>query len=153
MMPEHSIYGEWPRSGEIDIAELRGNDRHYPGGRDLVTSTLHFGPDPQQDGYLHMYDTFFFKKKRTDFSDKFVTYGFEWNQDYMHMYVDAKSILYIDFKGSETFWDRGQFHGMSSLNGTMASNPWWRAKNVIAPFDQEFHLNLKVAVGAQHGYF
>jgi beta-glucanase (GH16 family) len=26
MMPENSTYGEWPRSGEIDIAESRGND-------------------------------------------------------------------------------------------------------------------------------
>lgn len=153
MMPEESVYGAWPRSGEIGIAELRGNDRHYPRGRDLVTSTLHFGPDPHHDGFMEAYDTFFFNKKRTDFTDKFFTYGFEWYKDYMYMYVDHKPIFSINFKGKETFWDRGKFQGMASLNGTMANNPWRKAENVIAPFDQKFHLNLKLAVGAQHGYF
>jgi beta-glucanase (GH16 family) len=154
MMPEDSIYGQWPRSGQIDIAELRGNNRHYPRGRDLVTSTLHYGPDPQHDGYLQTYDTFFFNKKRTDFSDDFHTYGFEWYKNHMYMYVDYKPIFQINFKKSkDTFWSRGKFQGMASLNGTMADNPWRNAESVTAPFDQKFHLNLKVAVGAQHGYF
>jgi beta-glucanase (GH16 family) len=44
MMPEKSAYGEWPRSGEIDIMEARGNVVDYPsGGRDVFTSTLHWG--------------------------------------------------------------------------------------------------------------
>lgn len=34
MMPENSTYGDWPRSGEIDIAESRGNhgDNYTSGG-------------------------------------------------------------------------------------------------------------------------
>lgn len=43
MMPRDSVYGEWPKSGEIDIMEARGNDVSYPGGRDLYYSTLHWG--------------------------------------------------------------------------------------------------------------
>jgi hypothetical protein len=44
MMPEDEVYGVWPRSGEIDIAEARGNAAGYPdGGRDIYTSTLHWG--------------------------------------------------------------------------------------------------------------
>jgi beta-glucanase (GH16 family) len=44
MMPEDSKYGDWPRSGEIDIAESRGNNFDYPlGGRDTYTSSLHWG--------------------------------------------------------------------------------------------------------------
>jgi hypothetical protein len=44
MMPEDEVYGVWPRSGEIDIAEARGNAADYPdGGRDIYTSTLHWG--------------------------------------------------------------------------------------------------------------
>jgi len=152
-MPEDSIYGQWPRSGQIDIAELRGNSRHYPRGRDLVTSTVRYGPDPQHDGYLLTYDTFYFQKRRTDFSDKFFTYGFEWNEEYMHMWVDHKSIFTIIFEDKTTFWDLGMFQSMASLNGTMANNPWRGAESVMAPFDQAFHLNLKVAAGAQHGYF
>lgn len=44
MIPENSKYGIWPRRGEIDIAEARGNTVDYPlGGRDVYTSTLHLG--------------------------------------------------------------------------------------------------------------
>lgn len=103
MMPEDSFYGEWPRSGQIDIAELRGNNRHYTRGRDLVKSTLHCSPDPQHDGYLQTYDTFYFLKKRTDFSDRFSPHGFEWYKDYIHTWVDHKSIFYMNFEDKTTF--------------------------------------------------
>ena len=44
MMPEDSAYGVWPRSGEIDIMESRGNSYEYsPGGRDLYYGALHWG--------------------------------------------------------------------------------------------------------------
>ncbi len=44
MMPENSVYGDWPRSGEIDIMESRGNDWDYAsGGRDLYYGSLHWG--------------------------------------------------------------------------------------------------------------
>lgn len=40
-MPESNVYGEWPASGEIDIAESKGNDpRTYSDGRDSVVSAL-----------------------------------------------------------------------------------------------------------------
>jgi beta-glucanase (GH16 family) len=46
MMPEDSVYGTWPLSGEIDIMESRGNDRSYAGqGRNSFMSTLHWGKD------------------------------------------------------------------------------------------------------------
>ena len=48
MMPENSTYGEWPKSGEIDIMESRGNTPGYSaGGRDVITSTLHWGKNLQ----------------------------------------------------------------------------------------------------------
>lgn len=44
MMPTNSVYGAWPASGEIDIAESRGNDVSYPnGGRDTMASSIHWG--------------------------------------------------------------------------------------------------------------
>ena len=53
LLPNASIYGEWPKSGEIDIMESRGNDGNYSiGGRNAVTSSLHWGqPDYTQDRY------------------------------------------------------------------------------------------------------
>lgn len=43
MMPTDSVYGVWPRSGEMDIMEARGNGVDYPGGRNVFYSTLHWG--------------------------------------------------------------------------------------------------------------
>lgn len=41
MMPEGSVYGPWPASGEIDLAESKGNDgANYDGGRDSIVSAL-----------------------------------------------------------------------------------------------------------------
>jgi len=44
MMPEDSVYGAWPASGEIDVMESRGNADGYPtGGINAMSSTLHWG--------------------------------------------------------------------------------------------------------------
>ena len=55
MLPTDEIYGGWPRSGEIDIVETRGNAdfscNGAPIGRQLAGSTLHWGPDPSQNRY------------------------------------------------------------------------------------------------------
>ena len=46
-MPTENRYGPWPRSGEIDIVEIRANEnlicenRHME--NKLMGSTLHFG--------------------------------------------------------------------------------------------------------------
>lgn len=41
-MPESDVYGTWPASGEIDLAESRGNDgdTYTPGGRDSLISAM-----------------------------------------------------------------------------------------------------------------
>lgn len=41
-MPENDVYGTWPASGEIDLAESRGNDgdTYTPGGRDSLISAM-----------------------------------------------------------------------------------------------------------------
>jgi beta-glucanase (GH16 family) len=73
MMPTDSVYGVWPRSGEIDIMESRGNE---PGGfydgRDVFTSTFHWGPNFALDASWRE----FYKAQvwRTDFSKAFHTY-------------------------------------------------------------------------------
>jgi beta-glucanase (GH16 family) len=52
MLPTNQEYGEWPRSGEIDIMESRGNNYTYgQGGNNIVSSTLHFGPNSANDGW------------------------------------------------------------------------------------------------------
>ena len=99
------------------------------------------------------YDTFFFR--HGDFTDEFFTYGLEWNKDYMFMYVKNRleRVFSIKFKGKEPLWEKGNFQGTATRNGTLYTNPWLKAGNSVAPFDQRFYLNLKVAVGAQNGWF
>ena len=50
MLPTESVYGAWPASGEIDLAESRGNNYTYKyGGNQVASSALHWGPQPGQD--------------------------------------------------------------------------------------------------------
>lgn len=49
LMPKGSTYGGWPRSGEIDLMEARGNWNYVANGRQIGVeqfgSTLHFGTE------------------------------------------------------------------------------------------------------------
>jgi Glycosyl hydrolases family 16 len=50
LMSLNDSYGVWPRSGEIDIMEGRGNSYKYSlGGIDSIGSTLHWGVRPFLD--------------------------------------------------------------------------------------------------------
>ena len=151
MMPEEDKYGPWPASGEIDIAELRGNDWHYPLGRDAVTSTLHWGPSPKLDAYWKTYGTKFLR--RTDFSKGFHTFGLQWSEDYLFTYLDSrlKQVFYMKF-GPKTMWEDGNFAG-AAVNNSLVENPWGKTGNDNTPFDENFFLILNVAVGAGNGWF
>lgn len=47
-----TVYGPWPQSGEIDIAESKGNNPNtYVDGRNAIFSTLHWGPTPGTDAF------------------------------------------------------------------------------------------------------
>lgn len=92
MMPEDSIYGPWPQSGEIDIAESRGNSPdNYTDGRNSIISALHWGPSPMTDAFWRTSGKH--NVKRTDYSKAFHTYGLEWNQDYLFTYIDSKLLV------------------------------------------------------------
>ncbi|XP_064610751.1 beta-1,3-glucan-binding protein-like [Liolophura sinensis] len=57
-MPEFSVYGGWPRSGEIDMTELLGNMNYGSVGIQRTTASLHFGNDRDHDTHLtnqHVY--------------------------------------------------------------------------------------------------
>lgn len=55
MLPTRSVYGGWPKSGEIDLVETIGNaDFSCQGGaigRQLAGQTLHWGPSPAQNRF------------------------------------------------------------------------------------------------------
>lgn len=150
MMPEDDVYGAWPRSGEIDIAEFRGNNYSYPEGRNFMSSTLHWGPSYQHDAYMKTHGVSYLR--RGDFAEGFHTFGLLWTEKYLFMYLDnrLKQVSYTKF--NTPLWQEGGFSGLTTENGTLYSNPWaGSGKN--APFDQKFYLILNVAVGAQNGWF
>jgi beta-glucanase (GH16 family) len=89
MMPEDSVYGEWPKSGEIDIIEGRGNDAEtYSLGDNIVTSTLHWGTTYLNDAYLK--STSDWGAQRVKYGDGYHTYGLEWTEDYMFTWLDGR---------------------------------------------------------------
>ena len=150
MMPVNSTYGPWPESGEIDIAESRGNNYTYPqGGNNIVSSTLHWGPNPANDGFWKT------NVKRpalhSTYSDGFNTFGVEWSQKYLFTYINSRllQVLYVNFDTS--LWSRGGFPAIDS-NGTRLNDPWTNGA-LNAPFDQEFYLILNLAVGGTNGWF
>ncbi|KAK6338649.1 hypothetical protein TWF696_009460 [Orbilia brochopaga] len=150
MLPQDSVYGIWPASGEIDIMESRGNNYDYPeGGVNSFASALHWGPYSHTDAYLQT--TASTSLRRTDFSKNFHKFGLVWTEDYIVTYLGNRihQVMYVKF-GQEGFWERGDF---VKVNATLDANPWRDAKTKAAPFDQEFYLILNVAVGGMNGYF
>lgn len=151
LLPVKDTYGSWPQSGEIDIAESRGNNYTYgQGGNNIVSSALHWGPNSANDGWWRT------NVKRnalhTTFSKKEHTFGMEWSEKYLFTYIDTRllQVLYTNF--NQPFWQRGQFP-LSSSNGTRLQDPWSQTGNPATPFDQEFYLILNVAVGGTNGWF
>ncbi|KAK3335058.1 concanavalin A-like lectin/glucanase domain-containing protein [Neurospora tetraspora] len=151
MMPVNNTYGEWPQSGEIDLAESRGNNYTYPqGGNDIISSTLHWGPSSLSDAFWRT------NVKRqalhTTFANKYHTFGLEWSEKYLFTYVDSRllQVLYVNFN-KQPLWQRGNFPQVE--NGTRTVDPWGQTGRLNTPFDQKFYLILNVAVGGTNGWF
>ncbi|XP_064646243.1 beta-1,3-glucan-binding protein-like [Lineus longissimus] len=153
LLSEKQQYGIWPRSGEIDVIESRGNKdlkssktgESY--GRDTVGSTIHFGAawnDKYQIGTW---------KKRTnpDFTSAFHTYAMDWTEAGFKFFIDEDEILRIPEKSKpfDSYWDYCMKNGgFWSTNET-----FWKTGSKMTPFDQKFYLVLNVAVGGTGGYF
>lgn len=151
MMPVKDTYGAWPRSGEIDIVESRGNNYTYAqGGNNIVSSALHWGPNAANDAWWRT------NVKRsalhTTFSKKWHTFGLEWSEKYLFTYIDTRllQILYSPF--IEPLFKRGNFP-LSDSNGSRIEDPWSGTGRLNTPFDQKFYLILNVAVGGTNGWF
>ncbi len=91
MMPQDSVYGAWPRSGEIDMIESKGNQvesrsDHY---QNQVASTLHWGPSPATDRWG--LTTSNFTVPRDYFSEDFHTFGLDWTPNTLTTWIDKPS--------------------------------------------------------------
>ncbi len=79
MMPtDENLYGQWPKCGEIDIAEVMGQDTSK------LYGTIHYGePHKQSQG------TYVSKKTEKDFYDDYHTFAVEWVPGRITWYVDG----------------------------------------------------------------
>nr|KAI8762747.1 beta-1; 3-glucan-binding protein-like isoform X1 [Biomphalaria glabrata] len=136
MLPINDHYGGWPRSGEIDIMESTGNTG--PNGIGLVTSTLHWGPSPDQNRFSLTHG----EKRSADWHADFHTWRLEWTPDHILTFIDNQQIMSV-VPPAGGFWQKGGFGG----------NNLWASGSKMAPFDQNFYLMFNVAVGGTSGFF
>lgn len=139
MMPKDEVYGQWPRSGEIDLTEMRGNRRLFAGGANVgveqVESTMHWGPSPDFNGFMR---THWAKNWAPGFHLGFHTYKVVWGPSWIEFFVDDGSIGRVN--ADDGFWRKGGFESSGM------QNPWTQGTN-MAPFDQQFFIILNLAVG------
>lgn len=78
MMPANeNLYGQWPRCGEIDIAEVLGNETSTSYG------TVHYGnPHSESQGKLTL--------DEGNFSDEYHIFSAEWEPGKIKWYVDGR---------------------------------------------------------------
>jgi len=153
MLPETSVYGGWPRSGEIDIVEIIGNRDLRCGtssrGIDHMGVAMHWGPAWDEN---HYYLTQRSKNDNTNYGDNFHNYVLEWSTNGLRFYIDNLNTPLMDVPsppinqnpGWINFWEFGK-------PWRATQNPWASGTN-MAPFDQPFHILLNVAVGGTGGY-
>ncbi|PVD21155.1 hypothetical protein C0Q70_19322 [Pomacea canaliculata] len=135
MMPRDSVYGTWPRSGEIDIMESRGGNH----GVNEVSSTLHWGTAWDHNNYGLTHGEV--RKSSGGFQGDFHTWKLDWTHDHIVTSVDGQEVLRVTPPGG----------GFTEL-GHVSGSPW-PGNSKMAPFDQDFFLILNVAVGGTNGYF
>jgi len=100
MMPSGSEYGGWPRSGEIDITEYRGQ-RWWQ-----ILGTLHYGPAWDNKGQVGFERDF-----SADFSQEWHTYGLDWSPTQMQWLLDDQ-VLHTETL-NRNFWP-----GLYNNNGS-----------------------------------
>ncbi|CAO1635261.1 unnamed protein product [Parajaminaea phylloscopi] len=151
MMPKDSVYGAWPRSGEIDIFESKGNlvTRKNDDYSNRMRSSLHWGVDVPTDRYLETTENRQLYRKYYD--QEFHTFGLEWTPEGIYTWEQSPIHKVLAYNWATDFYTKGTFP-LASANGTALDNPWPK-KSKGAPFDQDFFLILSVAVGGTNGYF
>lgn len=79
MMPTESVYGGWPRSGEQDILEIRGQEPNK------LLGTLHFGDE--NGNHKQLGETL---NGEADLSANYHVYSYEWTPTTFTWYLDSK---------------------------------------------------------------
>lgn len=125
MMPEKSVYGGWPASGEIDVTENRGSNAT------AVLGTIHYGGLYPHHSQSHGPP---FEFTGGDSVTNFHVYALEWTTNAIRWYVDDHL-----YETQSSWWSS------SNRTNTAIRNPY------PAPFDEPFYIIMNLAVGGQFG--
>ena len=124
MMPNDSVYGGWPHSGEIDIMEANG-------GYEYGTScAIHYS----MPGGSHTYQTGYNNMNTRDYRssiNEFHIYKCDWQEESISMYVDDRLIQEFPRRN----W--------STTTVDKDTNP-------NAPFDQDFYILFNLAISGNY---
>lgn len=129
MLPEKSMYGNWPASGEIDIMEHVG---HEP---TRIYGTVH------TKAYNHVIGTQSGSFRTVaDPSENWHVYGLEWGPDSLSIFADGQRIHRFANGGTPETWPFDQpFHLI--LNFAVGGE-WGGAQGIdSAAFPQEFRVD------------
>jgi beta-glucanase (GH16 family) len=88
MLPTDTVYGIWPKSGEIDIMEYLG---HEPSE---VLGTIHYGND------FWRFDSQYYRLAEGTFADDFHEFTLLWNDQCILFQVDGKDIGIPNTRGT-----------------------------------------------------
>ncbi|KAK4020527.1 hypothetical protein OUZ56_002493 [Daphnia magna] len=142
MMPTENLFGPWPRSGEIDIVEIRANNDFRCGnkqmGNTIMGSTLHFGTDSKHNIWRPTHYEAVLEEG--DFASDFHIFGLQRLPQSIRFYVDGILIGEIT-PPDGGFWEVGQLY-----RDPGGPNIWGNG-TTMTPFDYPFHFILNVAVG------
>ncbi|OLY91566.1 Calx-beta domain-containing protein [Cnuella takakiae] len=116
LMPENSVFGAWPRSGEIDMMELLG---HEP---NKVYGTVHFGPGPGSTQISRST-----VNAAGALSNAFHVYSLEWKEDQIQWLIDGNVFSTISKAdlGTNNYPFNEAFHLIVNLavGGNWPGNP------------------------------
>ncbi|XP_072397174.1 beta-1,3-glucan-binding protein-like [Diabrotica undecimpunctata] len=145
LLPSKWVYGSWPTSGEIDMMESRGNRQYYSRsgqnvGTPLEASTLHWGPNPQNNKFMKTH----WEKTSWNggWDNAYHRYQLEWTPEHIKFSVDDQEVGTVT-PPAGGFWQYGD------LQPSGLPNPWARGSK-MAPFDAEFHILINLAVGGAY---
>ncbi len=133
MANDESVYGQWPKCGEIDIMEIMG------GSTDTLYGTIHYGlPKGSKQGTYN---------DGTDFSKDFHTYTCEWEPGKITWYVDDKeyyttSTWYSATEGQGTLTYPAPFDQPFYIILNLAvGNKWAGRPNETTSYDESFEVD------------
>ena len=124
MMPSDSPYGTWAASGEIDIMEVVNAGTENQG----VFLAAHHG-------FQWPLNQIVTAPAEVDDASDWHTYALEWSGEYLRWFVDGEHLRTVNKDAYYAY-----FFGGSDTGFELAADP-------SAPFNQDFHLIVNLAVG------